>query len=320
MAYTGLDTSNYAGNIFKLGKIRAPFLAKLLGIPVDMTNWNIMTAISAGKVRIVNSNLFTVAQTSSITAPAQTRVVAEDDSRTPTPTTYTRGQDTNAVQVHQQVAEVPDIKESNYGQRAGLNVNEPIQPVSELDFQVQSNMTQIAVDLNYSCLNGSYQAAAASTAGKTRGLANAISTNNVAAASADLEKAMINEILRTMQLAGAPLMDIVCVCSGIQIERMNDIYGYPVQSNSQGGYNIQRISTPYGDFTLINDYNTPTDSVFFTEMSDLKIVIQPLPSGLAVVEPLARTGASNKIQILLQAGLDYGPEEHHGSITGLSTS
>lgn len=320
MAYTGLDTNNYAGSLFKLGKIKAPFLGKLLGIPDDTSKWNLQTAINAGKVRTVSSNLFSVAQTSSVTTPAQSRVVAEDDSRTPTPTTYTRGQDTNAIQVHQQVAEVTDIKESNSGQRAGLNVNEPIQPVSEMDFQVAANMQQIAVDLNYSCINGSYVAGGTSTAGQTRGLANAISTNNVAGGSADLSKAMINEILRTMQLAGSPLMDIACLCSGYQLERINDLYGFPTQSNSQGGYSMVMISTPYGNFSLVNDYNMPTDEVYFTEMSVAKLVIQPLPGGLVTIEPLARTGASNKKQILLQAGLDYGPEEFHGSITGLATS
>jgi hypothetical protein len=320
MAYTGLDTNNYAGSLFKLGKINAPFLGRLLSIPDDTSKWNLQIAINAGKVRIVNSNLFTVAQTSSVTIPAQSRVVAEDDSRTPTPTTYTRGQDTNAIQVHQQVAEVTDMKESNYGQRAGLNVNEQIQPISEMDFQVASNMQQIAVDLNYSCINGSYVAAGSSTAGQTRGLANAISTNNVAGGSANLSMAMINEILRTMQLAGSPMMDIACLCSGYQLERINALYGYPIQSNSQGGYSMKMISTPYGDFSLINDYNMPTDELYFTEMSVLKLVIQPLPGGLVTVESLARTGASSKKQILLQAGLDYGPEEYHGSVTGLSTS
>ena len=42
--------------------------------------------------------------------------------------------------------------------------------------------------------------------------------------------------------------------------------------------------------------------------------------GVLFYEELSKTGASEKGQIYGQLGLDYGPEEFHGKITGLATS
>jgi hypothetical protein len=47
----------------------------------------------------------------------------------------------------------------------------------------------------------------------------------------------------------------------------------------------------------------------------------PVPGkGLLFYEELARNGAGIRGQLYGQCGLDYGPEEYHGSITGLATS
>jgi hypothetical protein len=50
-------------------------------------------------------------------------------------------------------------------------------------------------------------------------------------------------------------------------------------------------------------------------------VFLPVPEkGVLFYEELSKTGASEKGQIYGQIGLDYGPEEYHGTITSLATS
>jgi hypothetical protein len=47
----------------------------------------------------------------------------------------------------------------------------------------------------------------------------------------------------------------------------------------------------------------------------------PVPEkGVLFFEELSKTGASEKGQLFGMLGLDYGPEEYHGKITGLTTS
>lgn len=50
-------------------------------------------------------------------------------------------------------------------------------------------------------------------------------------------------------------------------------------------------------------------------------VFLPVPGkGVLFYEELSKTGAAEEGQIYGQLGLDYGPEEYHGTITGLATS
>ena len=50
-------------------------------------------------------------------------------------------------------------------------------------------------------------------------------------------------------------------------------------------------------------------------------VALPVPGkGILFYEALSKTGAAEKGQIYGQLGIDYGPEEFHGTITGLKTT
>lgn len=321
MAYTDREDLNYAGQLFTLGKTRTPFLNRLLGINANSVNdFDLASAINSGSVRTVNSHYFTVAQPSDLTAPSQA-TVTEANSVSPTATTVTRAEDTNVIQAHQKLAQVTYMKESSYGFRSGINVNEPIQPASELDFQVEANMKQIAADIDYSLIKGTYQAASdATTAGQTRGLENAISTNTTAAGSVVLSKDLIDATLALMIAAGAPLDDIVAVGNAYQIKKLNDIYGYAVQSTNVGGTTITTINTAYGQIDVMLDPNVTTSSLLLTEMSTCKLVIQPVKGQYMIVEDKQITGAAVAKHLFVQVGLDYGAEEYHGKITGLTTS
>ena len=322
MAYTDREDLNYAGQLFTLGKTQTPFLSKLLGISADNVNdFDLASAINSGVVRVVNSPYFTVAQPSSLGTVSQD-VVTETESMSPTATTVTRSEDTNVTQVHQKYITVSDLKESAYGFRSGINVpGEAINPVSEKDFQVEANMKKMAADIDYSLIKGTYQAPSdTTTAGQTRGLENAISTNATAAGSVTLSSDLIDTTLATMIASGAVLNDIVLIGNSYQVKKINDIYGFANQSFTVGGTNVKEIYTPYGMAKVMFDPHVTSTTLLFTELSTCKLVIQPIRGQFMIVEDKPVLGAGQSVQALIQIGLDYGAEEYHGKITGLLDS
>lgn len=321
MAYTDREDLNYAGTLFTLGKTRTPFLNKLLGInATDVNGFDLESAINSGLIRTVNNPYFSVAQPSTLTTPSQD-VVTETASVTPSATTVTRSEDTNVIEIHQKLAEVTYAKQSSWGLRSGINTNEPYNPLNELDFQVAANMKQIAANIDFSCIKGTYAAPSdAGTAGQTRGLEGAISTNATAAGSATLSKALIDTTLASMVAAGAPLENIVAIGNAFQVKKINDVYGFAIQSTTIGGTTISEVHTPYGIFNVMLDPNVTTSTLLFTEMAVCKLVILPYNGMYMVVEDKEITGAAIAKHIYIQVGLDYGAEEYHGKITGLATS
>ena len=87
-----------------------------------------------------------------------------------------------------------------------------------------------------------------------------------------------------------------------------------------GGVNIKQVETDFGTIGIVFDPHMPTDDVYLVEMSVCQPVYVPFKGQVIIFEELAQTAASQKAQWYAQIGLDYGPEEYHGSITGLATS
>ena len=65
----------------------------------------------------------------------------------------------------------------------------------------------------------------------------------------------------------------------------------------------------------------PADSILIADVAHIAPVFQAVPNkGILFEEELAKTDASDKIQIYGQIGLAHGPSFLHGSITGLATA
>lgn len=322
MAYTSRADINYAGILFYLGKTRTPFLSKILRLPENAMDYSLESAISGGIIRTVNSPYFTVAQPVAMGAPTQP-AIDEVTSITPTADTIARGQDYNCTEIHQFLVEVTYMKQSSAGERGGLaNLgSEPVTPVSELDFQVNAHLLQMAMNLDKSLVAGVYQAPATNaTAGKTRGLVGAISTNNVAAGAAQLTKTMVDTLVGTMVGNGAILAEMVMLCNAYQLKKINDIYGNSMMSTTVGGVQITMIYTPFGAIEVMYEPNIVTSAIYIVDISVCKLVIQPVNGKYIIVEDKLIAGAAMAKHLYFQTGFDYGPEEYHGSITGLATA
>jgi hypothetical protein len=292
--------------------------------------------INNATARVVNSFEYPIAVPFDTGQGSQPAITEAGSVTGVAATTVTRGQDTNTCQIFLRKAEVSYKKLSTPGTHgivlegshnidgaaSGVNIGATSNQVqNELDFQITANMKGIASDLDYSVIQGTYQgAASASTAAKMRGLKNAISTNAVAAGSAALTTTHINSCLKAMVDSGAPLNRIVALCNSFQRQAIGALYEFVPQSRTEGGAQIQSVYTDFCIFDLLYDPNMPTDSIYFVEMTVCRLVVCPISGRVMLVEDKSTDGASYAKQMYLQAGFDYGPEEYHGKISGLSTS
>ncbi len=320
MATTDSDNVNYRGVLYLYGATRAPFLAAIAPRTKRSGTWTYPIAVP-----------WTLSSASQDTQSEDTAAAAG------TPTTISRGQDTNVAQIMKYDVKTTFRKESTKGQFSGVNSNDPNPVLSELDFQKKGGLIQMAMNMEYSLLQGSYTAESTSATNTTlRGLKNAITTNTVAGGSKKLSKAMIEEVVREMAASGAPFDNVVMLCNSFQMQMLSDIYGYAPQDRTIGGVAIERFLVPgAGVIRALYSPQMPTDEVYLAEMSVCAPVFIPVsypddgnvePSidmvnGVDVLyQPLSITAAARGGFLYSQFGFDYGPEEYHGSITGLATT
>jgi len=305
---------NYVGELYMMGANQTPFL-------------NLIGGLQGANVRTVGGFQFALAQPWSLESAAQPAITETASLTAPTAWSYVRGQDVNTVQIFQRQVSISYAKQSVTGQitadsTTGL-AELGVQPVqNEKDFQIMAHMRQIALDAEYTFLNGAYQQATdAGTAAKTRGVVTACSTNAVNAAAAALSKPLMNQLLRTMAANGSEFVNSVIFCNAFQKQQLSDIYGYAPMDRNVGGVNIKQIETDFAMLGVVWAPQMVTSTLLIADLAFCSPVFLPVPEkGVLFYEELARTGASEKGQIYGQMGLDYGPEEYHGKLTSLSTS
>ena len=318
-AGTSWNLPDYIGNIYMVGSDnKTPFL-------------NMMGGLEGGTVRLVGAQQFAVSQPWDLaTAADSTGAITETASLgAQTAYDYVRGVSYNSTQIVQRTIYLSYVKLSSVGQLTAdtttklVDASEWTPAQNEFDFQVNANLKQIGKDLESTCFQGTYvQATSAGVAGQSRGLEELCASNNtVGAASADLSKDLVNELLRTMLANGAEFENPILFCNAFQKQQISNEYGYEPEHRNVGGVNIQQIMT---DFCVLGVAYTPaitTSTVVIADMSVCHPVWLPVPGkGILFYEELGKLGAAEYGQIFGQFGLDHGPGQYHGSITSLSTS
>lgn len=90
-------------------------------------------------------------------------------------------------------------------------------------------------------------------------------------------------------------------------------------SRTVGGLNLQTIETDFGTLNVMMDRMMPQDTIAVVSLEQLQPVFLEVPGkGHFFAEPLAKTGASDEVQLYGETGLAYGNERSHGMITGLA--
>lgn len=89
-------------------------------------------------------------------------------------------------------------------------------------------------------------------------------------------------------------------------------------SRTVGGVAVDSIVTDFGMVNVMLDRFMPQDAICVATLAELRPVFLEVPGkGHFFAEPLAKTGASDDVQLYGEVGLAYGAESHHGLVTGL---
>lgn len=90
-------------------------------------------------------------------------------------------------------------------------------------------------------------------------------------------------------------------------------------SRTVGGVAVDTIVTDFGTLNVMMDRHMPQDSIVVSSLEQLMPVFLNVPGkGVFFEEPLAKTGASDKVQLYGEVGLKYGNERAHAVQTGLA--
>lgn len=312
-------TSNYLGTLYVIGENRTPALSMIGG----MRGYKPAPGME-----------YAMEQYAALESAAQ-RTTAESDAvaGTNTARVYVKAQRTNTAQIMYYTVPVSYAKASERLKIAGLAFSTPQEVMEdELDFQTRMTLMQMALDLEYSILQGTYVTKAAyNTNAKTRGLIEAAEggtssggTNYTNASSAALSKDLIDGVVKKIADSGAPMTKPVIFCNSFQIQKLSELYGWsPVggAGTGLGGVRVDRLLTDFYEFDVVFDAQMPTDTLLFADMDKVQLRGVEVPGkGAIILEEMAKTGAAWKYQIYAQLGLDYGDPNFHGSLYGLATS
>jgi hypothetical protein len=314
-AATIWNCPNYTGELYLVGANKTPFL-------------NMIGGLQGNRVRTVGDFQFPLAQPYALESASQPAITETASLTAPTAITYVRGQDVNTCQIWQRQISVTYAKQSVTGQvtadaTTGLTDVNDTQPVqNEKDFQIDTHMRQLSLDIDYTFLNGTYQqATSAAVAAKIGGVIPGMTANSVNASTSALSKALIDQLLRTMAGNGSEFLNTVIFCNAFQKQQISNIYGYAPEDRNIGGVNIKQIETDFAMLGIVWAPNVPTSTLAVIDLAFCAPVFLPVPEkGVLFYEELAKTGASENGQIYGQIGVDYGPEEMHGKVINLTTS
>jgi hypothetical protein len=247
----------------------------------------------------------------------------------------TRYSASNVVEIHHEAVEISYTKQATSGERSTdgrpvVQIGGTVVPANELQWQIDQQMKQIARDVESTFIVGKYALPADNaTPRKTRGLLEAITTN-VAESTATAETLTANEILDLMQTVwsngGIQTTETRTIIVNASLKRaLTRIFitdaKYEEQSRNVGGVDLQTFETDFGRANIMLDRWMPSDTLAVVSLEELAPRFLEIPGkGHFFVEPLAKTGASDKVQIYGEIGLEYGNERTHGKLTVVSGS
>ena len=304
---------NYAGELFTADPTQTPLLSMIGGLTggKQTDNFEFPTAVLFDYPAAAQPN---ISETASATAPAASHIA--------------RAQETNVVQIHQEVIDLTYAKQSNSGRMSGLNTaGQQPNPNDEKAFQIQHKLIKIARDVEHSFINGTYaKSTGADVANKTRGLlelCTSETSTSIAAADAALTKELLDQLYLGMAEKGAYFNNMVMFVGAKQKQALSAIYASQFGANlpatrNIGGVNITEIETDFFKCGVVWNRFVPADTILLVDIAHLAPVFQAVPGkGVLFEEELAKTGASDRIQIYGQIGLAHGAAFLHGAITGL---
>ncbi len=135
-----------------------------------------------------------------------------------------------------------------------------------------------------------------------------------------LTKPRFDQLVRTMISNGAPMSGLVIMVNAFNKQALTRLFGYAPADRNVGGLSIDTIETDFAKLGVVYDRFVPVDTLAAINVGVCRPRVLPIAGkGYLFEEPLAKTGSADPYQIYGEIGLEYGPEEWHGQITGLTS-
>lgn len=233
----------------------------------------------------------------------------------------------NVLEIHQEAVEISYTKQGATRQRATagqpeVTIGSTVIPADELAWQLDQQFKQIARDVEKTFITGTYQKPTDnSEPRKTRGLLEAVTTN-VAAHTGVITEDAVGDLLQQVWNNGGIREGETrtAVVGGTLKRQLTKAFikdaGYKEADRNIGGVNLQTIMTDFGLLNIMLNPYMPNNKLAVVSLEDLRPSFLEIPGkGHFFAEPLAKTGASDKVQIYGEIGLNYGNERKHGVMT-----
>lgn len=242
----------------------------------------------------------------------------------------TRYNASNVLEIHQEAVELSYTRQAATGQRATggqptVTIGSTVMPADELAWQLDQQIKQVARDVERTFITGKYQKPDDNTKPrKTRGLIEAITTNKAATThtAADLTDDDVLDLMQKVwENGGIQVSETRTVIVGAKLKRaltrafIKD-KSYRETTRDVGGVSLQTFETDFGSCNIMLNRYMPADTLVVASLDELYPAFLEIPNkGHFFAEPLAKTGASDKVQVYGEIGLRYGNERAHGILT-----
>ena len=318
------EINNFTGELFKVGARRTPLLSMVGGL-------------TGGK--LLNSPVF---QTQKVDTPTVSGYTALAEGGTPTYFGRSRSSAIDCVQIWNQGVKLTYSALGSTGylnsqaMESGTAAFEGTNPVNdEMAFQIEELLSKIAREVEYEFFNATFNDGTDGNPREMRGInewvasGNGSSTfdNQVSSSDTALDFDAIAEILKAMYDNGAPMQNPVLFARPASILDLNQ--GLAAAGNLQmavlprdrnvAGVNIDTIITPFGNIGLVVNEFVPASKAFVLDLAYLDVCFLNIPGkGAVFVEDTDNDDAAAiSKRVYMEIGLDKGPAEYHGVITGV---
>lgn len=240
----------------------------------------------------------------------------------------------NVLQIIHETVDVSYTKQATAKQLAAIGSNHPQivttgdgnPVVNELAWQELQRIKEVARDVEFSLINGTFQEPATNGSNRqTRGIIAAIETNVEDAGGDPLTSELVLDLLQSVWENGG-IMETetaTVMVNGFNKRRLTNQFitegNYREMSRNVGGVNVQTIETDFGRLNVALNRYVPADTLVVVSLEQCKVCWLQTEKGKFFSEPLAKNGSFERRQLYGEFGLRYGNEKTHGKITNLAT-
>ena len=307
---TTYNLPNYVGELFNVSTEDTPFLSAIGGLTGGRSTGATFFEWQGYDLRDADAN--------------RQRL---EGAEAPTAEERVRFSRRNVLEIHQESVEISYTRQAIRNQRstngaATVTLGGTMIPADELNWQINQSMKQIARDVEKSFLVGTLQDPSNNTTPrKTRGILDAIQTNVSVVKGGLTENAVLDLFQSAWENGGIQESETRTVIVNATMKRMlTKLFikdkGFVESSRSVGGVSLSTFETDFGRANIMLDRYLPADTLLVVSLGEIAPRFLEIPGkGHFFVEPLAKTGASDKVQLYGEIGLEWGNEAHHAKLT-----